>query len=127
VDVDIDALAEAIGQGIEAAGVVVILVGLVVSSATYLRRLRRSGGADEAFWSYRRDLGRGLLLGLEFLVAGDIIRTVATSPTFSDFGVLIAIVLIRTFLSFTLELETEGRWPWQARTTAGARKAPRDE
>jgi uncharacterized membrane protein len=56
-----------------------------------------------------------LLLGLEFLVAADIIRTVATTPTFSSVGVLATIVAIRTFLSWSLQLEIEGRWPWQSR------------
>jgi uncharacterized membrane protein len=119
--VDFDAIVEIIGQSVEGVGVAVILVGVAVSSVAYLRRVRQPSGTDEDFRLYRRDLGRGLLLGLEFLVAGDIIRTVATSPTFSDFSVLIVIVLIRTFLSFTLELETEGRWPWQSR---GIRESP---
>lgn len=60
-------------------------------------------------------LGRAILLGLEFLVAGDIIRTVAISPTISSVGVLAVIVLIRTVLSATLTVEIEGRWPWQRR------------
>jgi uncharacterized membrane protein len=63
--------------------------------------------------SYRQLLGRSILLGLELLVAADIIRTVAVTPTFESVGVLAIIVLIRTFLSFSLELEITGRWPWQ--------------
>jgi uncharacterized membrane protein len=59
-----------------------------------------------------QSLGRSILLGLELLVAGDIIRTVAASPTFESVGVLVVMVLIRAFLSFTLELELSGRWPW---------------
>ena len=62
---------------------------------------------------YRKRLGRSILLGLELLVAADIIRTVAVAPTFESVGVLGLIVLIRTFLSFSLELEITGRWPWQ--------------
>ena len=58
-------------------------------------------------------LGRSILLGLELLVAADIIRTVAVTPTYESVGVLAIIVLIRTFLSFSLELEITGRWPWQ--------------
>ncbi len=65
---------------------------------------------------FRADLGRGILLGLEFLVAADIIGTVAVTPTFESLGVLAAIVLIRTFLSFSLEVEIEGRWPWRRRS-----------
>ncbi|MFD0851777.1 DUF1622 domain-containing protein, partial [Actinomadura adrarensis] len=60
---------------------------------------------------YRQSLGPAILLGLEFLVAGDIIRTVAVSPTFTSVGVLAANVVVRTFLSFSLEVELEGRWP----------------
>ncbi len=75
---------------------------------------RRGTQGTEAFHSFRRNLGYGILLGLEFLVAGDIINTVAVEPTFASVGVLAAIVLIRTFLSFTLEVEMTGRWPWQA-------------
>ena len=67
---------------------------------------------------------RSILLGLEFLVAADIIRTVAVSPTLPGVGVLAIIVLIRAFLSFTLELEIDGRWPWQRQTTGAERVAP---
>jgi uncharacterized membrane protein len=63
--------------------------------------------------AFRTDLGRSILLGLEFLVAADIIATVALKPTLESLAVLAGIVLIRTFLSFSLEVEIEGRWPWQ--------------
>ena len=66
-------------------------------------------------------MGRGILLGLEFMVAGDIIRTVAVEPTLDSVTVLGAIVLIRTFLSISLEVELDGRWPWQR---AGDDRAP---
>ena len=65
------------------------------------------------FHQFRQRLGRGILLGLEFLVAADIIHTVAVELTLKTVGVLAIIVLIRTFLSFTLEVELTGRWPWQ--------------
>jgi uncharacterized membrane protein len=68
--------------------------------------------------AYRQNLGRAILLGLELLVAGDIIKTVAVAPTLQNMIVLGAIVLIRTFLSFSLELEINGRWPWQQKTPA---------
>jgi uncharacterized membrane protein len=104
-------LIELVGQAVDAAGVAVVVVGVLVATVLALRRLlRREGGAYE---SYRRLLGRSILLGLELLVAGDIIRTVAVAPTFRSVGVLAMIVLIRTFLSFSLELEITGRWPWQ--------------
>ena len=70
---------------------------------------------EEIFGKVRQSLGRGILLGLEFLVAADIIHTVAVSLSFKTVGVLALIVLIRTFLSFTLEAELDGRWPWQGK------------
>jgi len=71
-----------------------------------------SVGLNVAYREYRQQLGRAILLGLEFLVAGDIINTVAVDPSFRSVGVLAGIVAIRTFLSFSLEVEIEGRWPW---------------
>ena len=68
-------------------------------------------------------MGRSILLGLELLVAADIIRTVAVTPTFESVGVLAIIVLIRTFLSFSLELEITGRWPWQKQPAGAAASA----
>jgi len=70
--------------------------------------------------NYRRGLGRSILLGLELLVAGDIIRTVAIDPTFTSVGVLAVIVAVRTFLSWSLEVELQGRWPWQGGEAATA-------
>ena len=78
-----------------------------------MARLSQRQHRSDAYQLYRQNLGRAILLGLEFLVAGDIIRTVAVSPTFRSLGVLAGIVLIRTFLSMALQLEIEGRWPWQ--------------
>lgn len=73
----------------------------------------RQGEKEGVFRQIRQRLGRGILLGLEFLVGADIIHTVAVELTFTTVGVLLIIVLIRTFLSFTLEVELTGRWPWQ--------------
>ena len=103
------ALMDAVGTGIDAAGVMVIVTGAVYASAVFFIHLRQAN----AYVIYRQTLGRAILLGLEFLVAGDIIRTVAVSPTFANVMVLGAIVLIRTFLSTSLQLEIEGSWPWQ--------------
>jgi uncharacterized membrane protein len=104
-------LIELVGKAIDAGGVAIVVVGVLVATIRALRMLlQRQAGAYE---SYRRLLGRSILLGLEFLVAADIIRTVAVTPTFRSVGVLAVIVLIRTFLSFSLELEITGRWPWQ--------------
>lgn len=102
---------ETVGKGIDAAGVAVIVIGAVIATAKYGQALLQRDGA--AFRLYRRRLGQAILLGLEFLVAADIVRTVAIAPTFESVGVLAIIVLIRTFLSMTLELEINGRWPWQ--------------
>ena len=111
---------EDVGRAIEGVGIGVIVLGMLVATLRYLWALRR--GADPAFRGYRQEVGKAILLGLEFLVAGDIIRTVAVDPSFSDVGILAAIVAIRTFLSFSLELELEGRWPWQR--DEGAAVAP---
>jgi uncharacterized membrane protein len=95
------------------------VIGGIVASVQFVRRIGDRATFDTTYRLYRRGLGRALLLGLEFLVAGDIIRTVTESPTLTEVAVLAGIVLIRTFLSVTLEVETEGRWPWQtARETA---------
>lgn len=110
---DIDSLIGAVGVFGDLAGVFIIAVGLIVVSVRFLRAL--AAGDAGAYTEYRGGIGRTLLLGLEFLVAADIIRTVATTPTFTSVGVLAAIVAIRTFLSWSLQLEIEGRWPWQAR------------
>lgn len=75
----------------------------------------RGAERDEAVASFRSSLGRAILLGLEFLVAADIINTVAVTPTLLSIAVLAGIVIIRTFLSFSLEVEIEGRWPWDRR------------
>jgi len=109
---------ETVGQLVDFAGVAVMVIGAVVSLPMALRghqpRQLPPGAEKLSFYrSYRQLLGRSILLGLELLVAADIIRTVAVTPTFVSVGVLAIIVLIRTFLSFSLELEITGRWPWQ--------------
>ena len=104
-------VAEAIGLAIDGLGIAVIVLGLVVATGRYLIRASR---ATDAYREFRHDLGKGILLGLEFLVAADIIRTVAVTPTLESVLVLGLIVLVRTFLSLALQVELEGRWPWQA-------------
>jgi uncharacterized membrane protein len=101
---------EGVGLVIDGAGVLVIVLGLLIASGQFLYDFRGSG---DPYRKFRQDLGRGILLGLEFLVAADIIRTVAVAPTLQSVLVLGLIVLIRTFLSMALEVELEGRWPWQ--------------
>jgi uncharacterized membrane protein len=104
---------EGIGRLVDVAGVAVIVIGVVLATLVAAQAvLRRQRGTIYA--TYRRRLGRSILLGLEFLVAADIIKTVAVTPTFESVGVLALIVLIRTFLSWTLELEITGSWPWKS-------------
>lgn len=107
-------------------GVAVIVVGIVVASVIFAVRLQGRPGRED-YRRYRQGIGRAILLGLEFLAAGDIIRTVAVSPTFQSVGVLAAIVAIRTILSMSLEVELEGRWPWdRAGRSRSGREAERD-
>lgn len=98
---------------VEMAGVAVLLLGAIASVAVFAWRLSRDTSFHQAYHELRADLGRAILLGLELLVIADIIGTVAIQPTFQNLGVLAVIVAIRTLLSFTLELEVSGRWPWQ--------------
>jgi uncharacterized membrane protein len=121
-NLDFREVIEAAGQVVDFAGVAVMVVGALVSVPLALRghqpRNLPAGSGKLSFYRlYRQLLGRSILLGLELLVAADIIRTVAVTPTFETVGVLAIIVLIRTFLSFSLELEITGRWPWQKEST----------
>lgn len=104
---------ETVGKTVDVAGVAAIVLGVVTASLIAAGALVRKKDDVDVYHRYRRMLGRSILLGLELLVAADIIRTVAVTPTFQSVGVLAVIVLIRTFLSFSLELEITGRWPWQ--------------
>lgn len=99
---------ELVGMAIDAFGVLVIVTGVLIATFQFLARREWS-----AYQAYRHSLARAILLGLELLVAGDIIRTVGVSPTRESVMVLAMIVLIRTFLSTSMTLEIEGRWPWQ--------------
>lgn len=99
-------------RAIEIAGILIVVLGAAFATVTFVRRLL-DAGFEIAYTSYRLNLGRAILLGLEFLVAADIVGTVAVQPTFENLGVLALIVVIRTFLSFALEAEINGRWPWQ--------------
>jgi uncharacterized membrane protein len=114
-DGDFKDAADLIGKCIDGVGVAIVVVGLALASAIFLARTVRGGDFDAVYRSYRQGLGRAILLGLEFLVAADIIRTVAVSPSFRGAGVLAVIVVIRTFLSMALQVEIDGRWPWQPR------------
>ena len=108
---------------VELTGVVVLLLGALFAAAAFARRLAHRATFQDAYHALRADLGRAILLGLELLVIADIIGTVAIEPTLDNLGVLAVIVVIRTFLSFALELEVSGRWPWQ-QSVAGRRADP---
>ncbi|HEV7344427.1 MAG TPA: DUF1622 domain-containing protein [Devosia sp.] len=96
-------------RAIEAAGVFVIVTGALLAAINFAR----DHAGQQAYRQLRSTLGRAILLGLELLVAADIINTVAVEPTLDNLSVLAGIVLIRTFLSLSLEVEIEGKWPWQ--------------
>ena len=102
-----------IGDIGDLAGVLIIAIGFAWGALQFVRATFK-GNADTGYEKFRMQLVRALLLGLEVLVASDIIRTVAISPSMDSVAILAAIVLIRTFLSWSLILESEGRWPWQA-------------
>jgi uncharacterized membrane protein len=101
------------GAAVIVAGV--LKVAITRGTVRFLFQLDKPG----AYQSYKHQMGKTLLLGLEFLVAGDVVRTVALEPTLNNVAVLGVLVLIRTFLSWSLAVEIEGRWPWQGRTENG--------
>jgi uncharacterized membrane protein len=103
---------EMVGGALDLIGVVVIAIGLVIAALRYVAGFF-SEAALNAYQKLRQDIGRAILLGLEILVAADIIRTVAVTPTLTSVAILGGIVLIRTFLSLSMQVEIEGRFPWQ--------------
>ncbi len=103
---------EWVGATLDLIGVVVIAIGLLIAALRYGFGFF-SEAALEAYQKLRQDIGRAILLGLEILVAADIIRTVAVTPTLDSVIILGVIVLIRTFLSLSMQVEIEGRFPWQ--------------
>jgi uncharacterized membrane protein len=109
-----------VAQGFEALGAAILIIGVVWSIVLAVFAWRRSGGTDRAYTALRQSFGGALLLSLEVLVAADLIRTVAVAPSLTNVLVLGIIVLIRTFLSFSLETEIEGVPPWRRATASGA-------
>jgi uncharacterized membrane protein len=116
-----DAFVEGAGRAIDAAGIAILIGGALIAMGRYVADLRRGLAPGDAYHGLRRHLGQAILLGLELLVAADIIKTVAIAPTIESVAALGLIVLVRSFLSLTLQLEIEGRWPWQGRSPAGDR------
>ena len=111
-----------ITRGIEIGGVAVIVIGIVAAFLRFCTETPQVPGSR--FHTLRSRLGRSILLGLELLVAADIINTVAVEPTLRSVAVLAGIVLIRTFLSLSLEVEIDGKWPWQQ---GERRSSPNDQ
>ena len=110
---------DAIARGVEILGILTIVLGLAVALVRAGRALAGGRGGEEGYRIVRTVFGRSILLGLEFLVAGDIIKTVAIEPTLESVIVLVAIELVRTVLSLSIDVEIDGRWPWQAAQQAG--------
>lgn len=108
------AVMELVGLGFDAAGVLVIAGGVIVAGGRLLVDLSKLRIMN--IRGFRQEFGTSIVLGLEFLVAGDIIRTVVVAPSLENVAVLAIIVLIRTVLSMALQVEIEGRWPWQGDT-----------
>jgi uncharacterized membrane protein len=104
-------LMEIVGTSVDGVGVFIVAGGMVVATTRLV--VRRAHETGDYYSLYRQDVGRAILLGLEFLIAGDIIRTVVVAPTLQNVVVLGMIVLIRTFLSLSLQLEIEGKLPWR--------------
>ena len=113
-------LMDHVAQGFEALGGAILLVGVIWSFVLALVAVRRHGWSARAYLVLRQAFGGTLLLGLEILVAADLIRTVAVAPTLTNVYVLGLIVVIRTFLSFSLETEIEGVAPWRRARMGGA-------
>ena len=109
LETDVSHWIRLVGTCIETFGVFIIVAGIVWSTYVYVARRREERYYDQ----YKIRIGRSLLLGLEVLVAADIVKTIAIELTFTSLGLLAGLVVVRTFLSWTLVLEIEGRWPWQ--------------
>ncbi|MHA7652894.1 DUF1622 domain-containing protein [Mycobacterium sp. ML4] len=100
-----------VGSAIDVAGVSVIVIGCIIACSLFLARVARQ--PDQAYRDLRNNLGRSILIGLEFLVAGDIVKTIVVTPNAQHVAALAGVVAIRTFLSLSLTVEMTGRWPWR--------------
>jgi len=120
-EVSFDELMEMVVHGFEIGGVAILAVGAL---AAFLKAALsyRANGWKETYEEARRNVGRAILLGLEFLIIADIVMTITVDPTFESAAALGLIVLVRTFLSFSLEVELEGSLPWR-RAATGDRTA----
>jgi uncharacterized membrane protein len=120
----IHAYVDLLAKALELAGVAIIVGGIILATLTFIRDGRRAGW-ESAYSYYRSNIGRGILLGLELLVGADIIATITAPLTIESVGLLAGVVLIRTFLSFSLETEIEGYWPWQRAAREAREEADR--
>lgn len=119
------AIVETLAKLLELVGAAIILIGVVIATLQFAVDGRRTNWSG-AYQRYRAGLGRGILLGLELLVGADIISTITAPLTFASVGLLGGIIVIRTFLSFSLETEIEGCWPWR-RAAGKAEGTEREE
>lgn len=110
---DFAEFAQTAGQLLDIAGVVVILGGAIMATALTVYTIFKRPGVHHIYRTYRQNLARSILIGLEFLVAGDIIRSVAGNLSMDSVVILAIIVAIRSLLGMEFEMEIEGRWPWQ--------------
>ncbi len=124
---DIKYTIELIGSAFELAGVAVLVIGSVLAFVRSIVSLIRLRNGPVAYRHLRLYLGRSIVVGLELLIAADIVRSVAIDPTFTSIGVLGLIVLVRTFLSWSLEVEINGEWPWQRYRLHKGEPANKDE
>jgi uncharacterized membrane protein len=107
------AFVDQLANALELIGVAIIVGSIAFATLKFILDCKRTSDWQSVYSHYRSNIGRGILLGLELLVGADIISTITAPLTFESVGLLAAIVLIRTFLSFSLETEIEGCWPWQ--------------
>jgi uncharacterized membrane protein len=114
---------ETVALALEVFGIAVIVLGGVAASLSYIKDCR-TNSFDVAYTRYRANLGRGVLPGLEILIGADIIATIISPLTWGSVGLLGLVVLIRTFLSFSLEAEIDGEWPWQRKARESRRFRP---
>lgn len=112
MEISFDDLVETVVRGFEVGGVAILVVGSVVAAVWAVVSYRRVG-RRRAYEEARRNIGRAILLGLEFLIIADIVMTITVDPTLESAAALGVIVLVRTFLSFSLEVELEGSLPWR--------------
>jgi uncharacterized membrane protein len=124
---DIKHTIELIGSAFELAGVAVLVIGSLIAFVRSIVSLIQLRDGPAAYRHLRLYLGRSIVVGLELLIAADIVRSVAIDPTFTSVGVLALIVLVRTFLSWSLEVEINGEWPWQRSRLHKGEPANKDE